>query len=103
MDGAEVGRKPLLPIDSRKMTGVWILTILLSVGLIIAYLVRVNHLMKGVPPEVQQLTGPPWTPDQLRRTYRELERQPVSYNEKTPPKQERRYIVTGGNGKYLGV
>ena len=68
-------------------------------ALALAYLARVNHILKGVPREVRKLRGPPWTPSQLRKTYRDLDNKPIDYTSKLPPRLHRRYIVTGGNGK----
>lgn len=65
----------------------------------VVYLVRINSLLKGVPPEVKQLMSPRWTKDDLEKTYRALEKQSLDYVAKIPPKQNRRYVVTGGNGK----
>jgi hypothetical protein len=67
--------------------------------LVLVYLFHVNRLMKGVPSGVQKLSGPHWTTEQLRRTYDELNKQPINYKSKIPPRLDRRYIVTGGNGK----
>lgn len=79
-------------------TAVWIFVSLLLV--ITIYLAHVNRLMKSVPREVEELRGPRWTVDQLKQTYRELEKNPPTYDDKLLPKQNRRYVVTGGNGKY---
>jgi hypothetical protein len=65
----------------------------------IAYLWHVNRCLLRVPKEVQELSGPRWTPEELRKKYKELENNPIDYTSKLPPKQDRRYIVTGGNGE----
>ncbi|KAI1171613.1 NAD(P)-binding protein [Nemania sp. FL0916] len=65
---------------------------------IIAYLVRVNQQLSGTPEEVRRLVGPMWTPELLRKTYERLQRNPIEYAHKLPPRLERRYIVTGGSG-----
>lgn len=65
----------------------------------VAYLVRLNYMMKGTPEEVQQLVGDRWTPRLLREKYEELQRRPIDYTSQLPPKLDRRYIVTGGSGK----
>ncbi|KAI0475477.1 hypothetical protein GGR56DRAFT_695172 [Xylariaceae sp. FL0804] len=76
-----------------------------ALALLLAYLVRVNQLLGSTPDEVRKLAGPPWTPDLLRQTYRELEQQQkqhqppeYAYTDKLPPRLDRRYIVTGGSG-----
>ncbi|KAH7326259.1 hypothetical protein B0I35DRAFT_422272 [Stachybotrys elegans] len=62
------------------------------------YLARINYLLKQVPVEVQKFLGPGWTEGQLRVTYQELQERPLVFTDRIPPKLERRYIVTGGNG-----
>lgn len=74
--------------------GAWTLILLALV-----YLARVNHLLKSVPSEVRRLSSSRWTPEQLKRVYHELQAQPIDYGSKLPPKLDRRYIVTGGNGE----
>lgn len=68
-------------------------------ALAVAYLAHVNSILKGVPDEVKSFLNTPWTPEQLKSTYREIEKKPLDYTEKLPRKQDRRYIVTGGNGE----
>ncbi|KAI0099785.1 hypothetical protein GGR51DRAFT_535080 [Nemania sp. FL0031] len=65
---------------------------------ILAYLVRVNQQLSGTPEEVRRLAGPRWTPDLLKKTYERLQRDPIDYTHKLPPKLDRRYVVTGGSG-----
>ncbi|KAI0534210.1 hypothetical protein GGR58DRAFT_483670 [Xylaria digitata] len=79
--------------------GDWVLWALASVTLvIIAYLVRVNQQLSGIPEEVTRLAGSPWTRDLLKETYERLEQHPIDYTNKLPPRLDRRYIVTGGSG-----
>ncbi|PKS05526.1 hypothetical protein jhhlp_008201 [Lomentospora prolificans] len=65
---------------------------------LVAYLVRLNSLLKGVPQRVQELRDPGWTTEQLTKSYRELEDRSFDYSTHVPPRLNRRYIVTGGNG-----
>ena len=74
-------------------------SVIIIAALISLYIVRVNHLLKGIPSEVRKLSASPWTAEELKRTYRELEEHPIDYQDKLPPKLDRRYIVTGGNGE----
>ncbi|KAI0595925.1 hypothetical protein F4775DRAFT_604250 [Biscogniauxia sp. FL1348] len=74
----------------------WILSIIALI--LLAYLVRVNQLLSQTPDEVRKLSGPRWTPEQLRETYKRLQKNPVNYKDKLPPRLHRRYIVTGGSG-----
>ncbi|KAI0189088.1 hypothetical protein EV127DRAFT_110778 [Xylaria flabelliformis] len=64
----------------------------------LAYLVRVNRLLSGTPEEVTRLAGPRWTPDLLKKTYERLEKHPIDFTNKLPPKLDRRYVITGGSG-----
>ncbi|KAB5549524.1 hypothetical protein GE09DRAFT_1126765 [Coniochaeta sp. 2T2.1] len=67
-------------------------------ALTLVYLGWVNHILKGVPSEARKLSGSRWTAEQLERVYRALDEQPIDYTSKLPPRLDRRYIVTGGNG-----
>ncbi|KAI9685812.1 MAG: hypothetical protein M1820_010726, partial [Bogoriella megaspora] len=67
-------------------------------ALVLVYLFHINCLLKAVPSEVQKVSARRWTKEQLRSTYDDLNKHPVDYTSKIPPKLDRRYIVTGGNG-----
>lgn len=69
------------------------------IACVVAYLARLNYMMKGTPEEVRLLVGEPWTPRLLREKYEALQRRPLDYTSQLPPKLDRRYIVTGGSGK----
>lgn len=67
----------------------------------VAYLVQVNRLLAGTPEEVAKLSPTRWTRELLCDTYDELEEKPITvdtYADRLPPKQQRRYVVTGGSG-----
>jgi hypothetical protein len=71
--------------------------------LLACYLIRLNQLLLRTPDEVRKLTPTRWTKDLLFDTYRRMENRPVttgSYATRIPPKLDRRYIVTGGSGKF---
>ncbi|KAF2225656.1 hypothetical protein BDZ85DRAFT_231583 [Elsinoe ampelina] len=70
----------------------------LLIAFAIAFLIRLNYQLKLVPAEISKLSSPPWTPEMLQDTYRRLEQQPVDYLSNLPPRLDRRYIITGGNG-----
>ena len=81
-------------------TFIWpIIGLFAGTALVLIYLIHVNYLLKGVPSEAQKLSGPRWTTEQLKRTYDELDKEPIDYTSKIPPRLDRRYVVTGGNGK----
>ncbi|KAI9150816.1 cholesterol dehydrogenase [Paramyrothecium foliicola] len=69
-----------------------------GIVLALVYLVCVNSALTSVPSEVERLSGPRWTPEQLKSAYRDLEKKPIDYTHLLPPRLDRRYIVTGGNG-----
>lgn len=75
--------------------GLYIATFVLA-----TYLLHVNRLLRGVPDDVQALSGPQWEPQELKALYDELEKHPIDYTDNLPPRLDRRYIVTGGNGKH---
>lgn len=65
----------------------------------IAYLVRLNVMLKGTPAEARGIVTP-WTEELRRKAYKELENNPVDWTADLPPKLDRRYIITGGNGEW---
>ncbi|RYO73923.1 hypothetical protein DL766_005882 [Monosporascus sp. MC13-8B] len=69
-----------------------------TVALLILYLLRVDQLLRRTPAEVRKLSGPRWTPEELRKTYKRLEEIPIEYTDRLPRKVDRRYVVTGGSG-----
>jgi hypothetical protein len=71
-----------------------------GVLMLVLYLVHINKLLKDVPKEIQEIADLPWTTQQLKNTYDELRETPMDYTNKLPPKLNRRYIVTGGNGMF---
>lgn len=79
----------------------WHAIIGLTALLAVLYVYRINILLKTVPDEVLRMAGPRWTADRLRETYDDLKKCGIDYTDRIPPKQNRRYIVTGGNGKHL--
>ncbi|KAF4958380.1 hypothetical protein FGADI_2546 [Fusarium gaditjirri] len=70
-------------------------------GAPLLYFQRINHLLEATPPQVGQLKGNPWKPELLRHTYEILEKSPINFDGRLPPKLNRRYIVTGGNALLL--
>ncbi|RGP67115.1 cholesterol dehydrogenase [Fusarium sporotrichioides] len=71
-----------------------------SFGLLAAilYLGHVNHILKQTPQEVCQLSSKPWAPALLSETYAAIEKSPIDLYKSLPPRLNRRYIITGGNG-----
>lgn len=81
-------------------TSFWLfISLATPVVLALTYLLRVNYLLNVVPLDVKKLSSPPWTKEELKKTYNDLSSHPVDYTGKIPPRLDRRYIVTGGNGK----
>jgi len=82
----------------------WVNWALLAVAVgVLLYLVRVNRQLSGTPEEVRRLSRTRWTPDLLKATYEKLDRNPMDYAHKLPPKLDRRYVVTGGSGEFLSA
>lgn len=67
-------------------------------GLIFLYLFRIDQLLKGTPDEIRKLAGSSWAPELLKKTYERLSRESIDYTGQLPGRQQRRYVVTGGNG-----
>lgn len=72
-------------------------------AVLIFYLVRIDRLLRRTPDEVKKLSGPRWTPEQLKERYDTLKERPMNYKHKLPPKLDRRYIVTGGSGEFVSA
>ncbi|KAK8097426.1 hypothetical protein PG984_016565 [Apiospora sp. TS-2023a] len=70
----------------------------LAVGLLLTYLFRINYLLKGTPEEVRKLADSSWQPAHLKEVYEKVRAHRVDYTANLPPKQNRRYVVTGGSG-----
>lgn len=85
--------------DSFTMSFWLFISLATPVVLASAYLLRVNYLLNGVPLDVKKLSSPPWKKEDLENTYNDLNSHPINYTGKIPPRLDRRYIVTGGNGK----
>lgn len=76
------------------------------VALLVLYLARLNQLLGAgaTPDHVKSCTNKSrrWSAQRLHDTWARLEAAPVtthSYAPRIPPKQHRRYIVTGGSGE----
>ena len=70
-----------------------------TLALAVAYIVHLNTILKGVPDKVKELTGPRWTESELKDLYDQIKQEPIDYADHLPPRLDRRYIITGGNGK----
>ncbi|KAK7518905.1 hypothetical protein IWZ03DRAFT_159551 [Phyllosticta citriasiana] len=71
--------------------------------LLFLYLCHVNHGLGGTPDVVERVAVKPWTEEELRESYDELKKNPIDVTPHLPPKQNRRYIVTGGTGLVGGA
>ncbi|KAK8195471.1 hypothetical protein HDK77DRAFT_471823 [Phyllosticta capitalensis] len=75
--------------------------LLAFVGLVVClYLWHVNRGLGGSPQVVDRVAVKPWTEKELREAYDKLRQHPIDVTPHLPPKQQRRYIVTGGTGTY---
>ncbi|KXX74087.1 3beta-hydroxysteroid-dehydrogenase/decarboxylase isoform 2 [Madurella mycetomatis] len=73
----------------------------LLVLVLVAYLARLNQLLRSTPDEIRRLNPAGWTREQILAAYQRLESNPITtstYAQRIPPKLGRRYIVTGGSG-----
>lgn len=75
-----------------------LLAALLPVGLLIAYLLRVNHAMSSMPEEARKLSPHRLTPEEIRECARRMQGKPLDLRDRLPPRTGRRYVVTGGSG-----
>jgi len=79
--------------------GLSCLIITTTLALAVAYVVHLNTILKGVPDKVKELTGLRWTESELKDLYDQIKQKPIDYADHLPPRLDRRYIITGGNGK----
>ncbi|PKY04165.1 putative 3-beta hydroxysteroid dehydrogenase/isomerase family protein [Aspergillus campestris IBT 28561] len=67
-------------------------------GAAFLYLYHVNRAMVQVPEEVRRLSPHRWTVEEIKAAYEKAADSPADMAGSIPPKQNRRYIVTGGSG-----
>ncbi|OJD36784.1 3-beta hydroxysteroid dehydrogenase isomerase [Diplodia corticola] len=72
--------------------------ICISAVLLFLYLRHVDRALSGTPDEADRAGSRPWTVEELKETYQRMKQSPVDIRQHLPPKQSRRYIVTGGAG-----
>lgn len=65
------------------------------------YFRHVNDSMAGTPDVVKPFAVKPFTEEQIKRRYQEVQAEGHTFSRHLPPKTGRRYIVSGGAG-YLG-
>lgn len=73
----------------------------ISIVLLLLYLRHVNRALGGTPDEAERAASRPWTTEELKQTYQRMKQSPIDIRDHLPPKQSRRYIVTGGAGMFL--
>ncbi|KAF9876559.1 3-beta hydroxysteroid dehydrogenase isomerase family [Colletotrichum karsti] len=77
----------------------WTARILLGLATaVVLYLWRINILMTSTPPEALRVSPKRWSPEEIKRTFERVEKQPVDWTPHLPPKLDRRYVVVGGSG-----
>ncbi|GME26601.1 3-beta hydroxysteroid dehydrogenase [Neofusicoccum parvum] len=74
-----------------------------SLVLLLLYLRHVNRALGGTPDDASRAACKPWTEQELKDTYQRLKQSPIDVRKHLPPKQTRRYIVTGGAGLVGGA
>ncbi|KAK8026738.1 hypothetical protein PG991_003794 [Apiospora marii] len=69
------------------------------VALAVLYFWKLNRALRATPPEVLALSPHRWTEQEIRATYRRLEKEPLRWAPHLPPvRPDRRYVVAGGSG-----
>ncbi|KAK0659020.1 hypothetical protein DIS24_g4201 [Lasiodiplodia hormozganensis] len=66
----------------------------ISIVLLLLYLRHVNRALGGTPDEAERAASPPWTTEELKKTYQRMKQSPIDIRDHLPPKQSRRYILT---------
>lgn len=62
------------------------------------WLYRLNRNLTSLPPEARRLAEEPWTEESIRTAWAKFEKQDHDFTKNLPPKQNRRYVVSGGSG-----
>ncbi|WQF84860.1 Putative 3-beta hydroxysteroid dehydrogenase/isomerase, NAD(P)-binding domain superfamily [Colletotrichum destructivum] len=91
--------RPRRTMSINMVVGSWTTSIALGlVTVLLAYLWKINRAMATTHPEALQISPDRWTPEQVKRTFERVEKQPIDWTPYLPPKLDRRYIVVGGSG-----
>jgi hypothetical protein len=80
-----------------------LMSVLLQTGaivstLLVVWLWRVNKILKATPEAAIKASPHRWSPERLREVYNQLEKKPVDFASRLPPRLERRYVIVGGSG-----
>lgn len=74
-----------------------------TVVLLLLYFRHLNRVLGSTPGEAARAAHKPWAEKELRETYQKVKQAPVDVRKHLPPKQSRRYIITGGSGLVGGA
>lgn len=69
------------------------------VGLIVAYIYKLNQVLRTTPPAAKKHAIPTLTDEEARSTYERIQREKIPWEKNLSVKQNRRYIVVGGSGE----
>ncbi|KAL7802866.1 hypothetical protein V8C43DRAFT_269614 [Trichoderma afarasin] len=74
--------------------------LVLAVGAIclVLYMLRLNWVLSHTPQEVANRAGEPLTRDYVRDVFERVKREGIDWEDRLPPRKDRRYIVVGGSG-----
>ncbi|CAJ2501412.1 Uu.00g042650.m01.CDS01 [Anthostomella pinea] len=78
----------------KQLTSIAAVTLLIG----IAWVWKLNQVMKATPPAVLSVSPHRWTEEEIRDTYERIKSSPVDWTQQLPPKLNRRYVITGGSG-----
>lgn len=68
--------------------------------LVVAWLYHVNSILATTPGEVKKIAGSPWTKDAIQEAYEKCRKERPNFQNDLPAKQNRRYVIFGGSGKW---
>lgn len=76
--------------------------VVLALGAIflVLYMLRLNWVLSHTPQEVVDRAGEPLTRDYVRGVFERVKKDGIDWEEKLPPRKNRRYIVVGGSGEF---
>jgi len=75
--------------------------VVIFVSFIVLYLLHLDRILRRVPKEAEKLSPHRWTVEEIQATYDRIQNSPVDVKKFLSPRQQRRYIITGGSGKRL--
>ncbi|KAL6833540.1 hypothetical protein J3E69DRAFT_143986 [Trichoderma sp. SZMC 28015] len=81
--------------------GEYLLALAVGAICLVLYILRLNWVLSHTPQEVINRAGEPLTRDYVRDVFERVKRDGIDWEDRLPPRKDRRYIVVGGSG-FLG-